>query len=458
LRVEEGATVFEGGGPAAGQRRRARLLRVLGVTFGLAVAVGNTIGAGILSAPGEVAAQLPNVWLFFGVWVAGALYALLGANSLAELGTMMPRSGGQYVFARRALGAYAGFVVGWSDWVSTCGSAAVVSMLIGEYAGRLVPALAPHAAEAAVAVTLAFTFLQWRGIGWGSRTQNLTSLLKALAFLALVAACFALGGGAESAAGDAPRAPAAGASLLVGLTLALQAVIYTYDGWTGVIYFSEEVKDPARDIPRSLFAGVLSVAAIYLLVNAALVYVLPLARMAGETLAAGAAAEVIFGRYGDTLIRSLTVVALLSSVNALLLIATRVPFAMGRDRLFPSGAVRVNEGGTPSVALALSALVAVLFVVSGTLKEVMGVLAFFFVANYAASFTVLFVLRRREPEAPRPFRARGYPWTNALALVVSVAFLLSAVRGDTTNSLRALALLALSYPAYLLLRRFARPS
>jgi APA family basic amino acid/polyamine antiporter len=456
LRAEADITqALEGDG---GGGRRSRLLRVLGVTFGLAVAVGNTIGAGILSAPGEVAAHLPSLWLFFGVWVAGALYALLGANSLAELGTMMPRSGGQYVYARRALGSYAGFVVGWSDWVSTCGAAAVVSMLIGEYAGRLVPALAPHAAAAAVAVTLLFTFLQWRGIGWGSRTQNLTSLLKALAFLALVAACFALGGGESGAAAEAGRqtSAAAGASLLIGLTLALQAVIYTYDGWTGVIYFSEEVKDPARDIPRSLFAGVLSVAVIYLLVNAALVYVLPLARMAGETLAAGAAAEVIFGAYGDTVIRSLTVVALLSSVNALLLIATRVPFAMSRDGLFPAGALRVNAGGTPSVALALSALAAVLFVLSGTLKEVMAVLAFFFVANYAASFTALFVLRRREREAPRPFRAWGYPWTNALALLVSIAFLLSAVRGDTWNSVRALVLLALSYPAYLLVKKFAR--
>jgi APA family basic amino acid/polyamine antiporter len=154
----------------------------------------------------------------------------------------------------------------------------------------------------------------------------------------------------------------------------------------------------------------------------------------------------------------LTVVALLSSVNALLLIATRVPFAMSRDQLFPAGAVRVNKGGTPSVALALSALVAVLFVLSGTFKEVMAVLAFFFVANYAASFTALFVLRRREPGAQRPFRAWGYPWTNALALLVSVAFLLSAVRGDTFNSVRALVLLALSYPAYLLMKAFARSS
>ncbi|HWS53653.1 MAG TPA: amino acid permease, partial [Pyrinomonadaceae bacterium] len=168
--------------PAAG--RAGRLLRVLGVTFGLAVAVGNTVGAGILRTPGEVAAQLPGVWLMMGAWAAGGLYALLGANSVAELGTMMPRSGGQYVFARRALGPYAGFVVGWSDWVSTCGSAAAVALVIGEYAGVLAPPLAPHAAALAAGVVLAFAALQWRGIDWGSGAQNLTSLLKALAFVA----------------------------------------------------------------------------------------------------------------------------------------------------------------------------------------------------------------------------------------------------------------------------------
>lgn len=173
-------------------RSSRRLLRVLGVSFGLAVTIGNTIGAGILRTPGEVAAQLPSVWLFTAVWIAGGLYALLGAMSMAELGTMIPRSGGQYVFARRALGPYAGFVVGWSDWLSTCGTTAAVSIVIGEYTGVLFPALAGQTIVVASIVAIFFAILQWRGIAWGSRVQNLTSLLKALAFLALVAACFLL--------------------------------------------------------------------------------------------------------------------------------------------------------------------------------------------------------------------------------------------------------------------------
>lgn len=436
-----------------GAARAGRLLRVLGVTFGLAVTVGNTIGAGILAAPGQVAAGLPAAWLLMGVWVLGGLYALLGANSIAELGTMMPRSGGQYVYARRALGPYAGFVVGWSDWVSTCGSVAAVSLLLATYAGELFTGLAPHAKPLAAGIAVAFAALQWRGISWGSRTQNLTSLLKALAFVAFVAACFALGGGVREAQAAPPAVLPQGAALLAALTVALQAVVYTYDGWSGVIYFSEEVRDPARDIPRSLFAGVLLVAAVYLLFNLALLYVLPVGRLAGETLAAGAAAAAIFGESGATVIRALVIVALLSSVNALLLIATRVPFGMGRDGLFPAWALRVNRGGTPETSLLASLAVALLFLTGGGFEAVVAVLSFFFVANYAVSFTAVFVLRRREPLAERPFRAWGYPWTTAAALAGSLLFLAGVALGDTRHSLYALLLLALSYPAYLLTRR-----
>src|ERR687890_845314 len=180
---------------------RGRLLRVLGVVFGMAVTVGITIGMGILRTPGEVAGHLPNAWLFLGVWLLGGVYALFGAFSVAELGTMIPRSGGFYVFARRALGEYPGFVVGWCDWLSTCGTVTAVALVIGEYAGALVPALAGRTLAVALGVTVAFALLQWRGVRWGSRSQELTSLLKTLAFPALIAACFAYGGGGAGGSG-----------------------------------------------------------------------------------------------------------------------------------------------------------------------------------------------------------------------------------------------------------------
>jgi APA family basic amino acid/polyamine antiporter len=429
---------------------------VLGVGFGLAVIIGNTIGAGIFRAPGTIASQLPHPWLFLGVWILGGLYALLGAISLAELGAMIPRSGGQYVFARYALGEYAGFIVGWSDWLSTCGSAAAVSVVIGEFAGALFPVLQGRAAIIAAVVAIVFAALQWHGIVWGSTVQNFTSLLKAVAFLILIAAAFIFGGQGSFTTSAAQPVPA-GLALSVALVLALQSVIYTYDGWNGVVYFSEEVTNPGRDVPRSMIGGVLLIIVIYLLVNLALLYVLPISGITGQDFAAGAAAQVIFGSHGDTIFRSLTIISMLSAINAYHLMSTRVLFAISRDGLFAKQAAAVNQGGTPTVALLMSVAVALLFIVFGkTFEKIISALAFFFVANYTLSFISIFVLRRREPEKERPYRAWGYPWTTALALIGSVLFLVGAIAadlaGETRFSLYALALLVVSYPLFRLLK------
>ncbi len=427
---------------------RRSLLTVLGLTFGLAVIIGNTIAAGILRTPGNIAEHLPRFWPFISVWIIGALYALLGANALAELGTLVPRSGGQYVFVRKALGDYAGFIVGWSDWISTCGTTAAVSIVIGEYAIHLVPHL--RAVEVvALAVITVLTLVQWLGVRWGGWAQDVTSLLKALAFLFLIGACFFLGG--RNPAASTMEMETEG-SLLLAFVLSLQAVIYTYDGWSAVIYFSEEVKDAARNIPRAMFGGVLSVMVIYLLLNIAFLRVVPLATIAGQNLAAGVVAQHLFGPYGDSVLRSLMIVALISAVNSNVLMAPRVLFAMSRDGLFWRGASEVNPGGTPDVALLFSSLLAGLFIVSGRFEQVIAVLAFFFVANYALSFASLFALRRREPDSPRPYRAIGHPFTTALALVASITFLAGAAASDTRNSVYALLLLALSFPVYLFMK------
>lgn len=436
--------------PNNSSKQSGRLLRVLGLVFGLAVIIGNTIGAGIFRTPGTIAELLPSGGLFICVWLIGGLYALLGAIQIAELGTMLPRSGGQYVFSRHALGEYAGFIVGWSDWISTCGSAAAVSLVVGEFMGALFPALAGRAVIIAAVVAISFAVLQWRGVLWGSSVQNITSLLKGVAFVVLIIAAFTLGGSAQAA-------PAAKLSsslpLLTALVLSLQAVIYTYDGWTGVIYFSEEVETPSRNVPRALFGGVLLIIAIYLLVNLALLYVLPIGKMAGQDFAVGVAANEIFGRYGDTVFRALTIVSMLSAINAYHLMSTRVLFAMSRDGLFTTKAAAVNEGGTPQIALLLSATVAVVIILFGqTFGTVITILAFFFVANYALSFISVFVLRGREPERERPYRAWGYPVTTAGALLGSILFLLGAIASDTRNSLYALLLLLVSYPVFRVLR------
>src|SRR6266705_2365964 len=359
------------------------LLRVLGVGFGLAVTIGGTIGMGILRTPGEVAAQLPDAKLFIGIWILGGIYALLGALSVAELGAMIPRSGGWYVFVHRALGNYPGFIVGWSDWLSTCGTLAVISMVVGEYSAVLIPQLAGRDKPVALAIVLLFAALQWRGIRWGSFTQHFTSLIKTLIFAIIAIAAFTFAG---KSGAEAPLAVRHGFAFFTALIIALQGVLYTYDGWYGVIYFGEEVRNPKRDVVRSMFGGVLLVIAIYVVVNLALLRVQPLSQIAGENLAVGAAASVIFGAYGDTVIRLLAIVSMLSTINAYTLSCARILYAMSCDGLFSHHATRVNKGGTPTVTLFISTIVAVLFIISGTFEKVLAVIAFFFVAYYSMAF------------------------------------------------------------------------
>jgi APA family basic amino acid/polyamine antiporter len=450
---------------AAGPRSRGsgKLLQVLGVWFGIAVAVGNAIAAGIVRTPGDIAKMLPSAWLFIGVWIVGGLYALFGASSLAELGASIPRSGGQYNFSRRAIGEYAGFVVGWSDWLSTCGTAAAVAIVIAEYSRYFFPALAGHESLMAVGIICGFFLLQWRGIRWGSGTQLVTSALKTAAFVVLVAACFALGGhsGASSSDSTSPLpAMPGGWPFIIAVILSLQAVVYTIDGWDGVVYVGGEVRNPGRDVPRAIFGSVFSVMGIYLLLNLAVLYVLPMSEITGNDFALGTAATRIFGRYGDAVIRSIMIVSMLSSMNANQIFCTRTLHAMSCDGLFFRRAARVNKGGTPVLALFLSTVAGVLFLLTGTFERVIDMLAFFFVANYTLSYASLFILRRREPEMARPYRAWGYPWTTGIALVASVVFLVASIVTDLQGSIvsgkfwppspavLALAVLVLSYPVF----------
>jgi APA family basic amino acid/polyamine antiporter len=445
------STTFEASSSAAAVRlaSRGKLLQVLGVWFGLAAAIGNSIGAGIVRTPGEVAQSLPNAYLFLGVWIIGGFYALFGASSLAELGAAIPRSGGQYNFARRALGDYAGFIVGWSDWLSTCGTVAAVSFVIGEYSAHLFPGLGSHVKLFAVAIIVVLLFLQWGGIRRGSGTQLITAAIKTGAFVALVVFCFLSPRGHST---DLPSAAAlpvmpGGWPLTVAIFLALQAVVFTIDGWDGVIYFGEEVREPGRDVPRAIFGSVFSVMAIYLLLIAALLFVLPMNQIAGNDFALGTLAARVFGPYGDTVIRLIMIVSMFSCLNANQLFCTRTLHAMSCDGLFFRRVAHVNKGGTPALALFLSSLVGVLFVL-GSFQRVIAMLSFFFVANYTISYASLFALRKKEPSMPRPYRAWGYPWTTGIALAASVLFLVGSILTDRKNAPLALAILVVSYPVY----------
>jgi len=434
--------------------------------FGMAAAIGNTIAAGIVRTPGDVARLLPNAWMFLAVWILGGLYAFSGASSMAELGAAIPRSGGQYNFSRRALGDYAGFIVGWSDWLSTCGTAAAVAIVISEYSGHLFPILAGNTKVEilSIAIICGFGVLQWRGIRWGSGAQLSTAAMKTGAFLILVIACFLLGGPAHKAAIESASSSLplpAGWPLAIAIMLGLQAVIYTIDGWDGIIYFGEEVRQPGRDIPRAIFGSVFSIMGIYLLLNLIALYILPMNEVAGNNFVLGTVADRVFGTLGDPIIRSIMVVSMLSCLNANQLFCARTLYAMSCDGLFFRRAARVNAGGTPTVSLFLSTIVGVLFVLisflsTNAFERVIAMLSFFFVANYTLSYFSVFALRRREPQMARPYRAWGYPWSTGIALAASVLFLIGSIVTDQKNAPLALGMLVLSYPVFRILKRASR--
>ena len=416
------------------------LRRLLGLGFGLAVIVGSTIGVGILRTPGLVAGHLHSGSAILVLWLVGGLYTLLGSVCLAELGTMVPQAGGYYVYARRGFGNWVGFGVGWTDWLTYCTVLAYVSIGLAEFIGVLLPALAGWLRPIAVVTLLAMVALQWVGLKVSARFQEWTTAVKFLAFLALVVAAFTRG--PEGARGLTTMADARGLTI-TGVIFALQAIVIAYGGWQSALYFTEEDRDPARHLPRAMVGGVLSVLAVYLLVNLALLAVLPIPALAKSTLPGADAAAIVAGEQGKRFITVLSVISLLPLLNAILMIGTRILFAMGRDGLVSPRTASVNPGGTPDVATVVTTGVAVILIASGTFQNLIALASVFLAANYCVCCLALVVLRRREPGLARPFRAWGYPWTAAVVVAGAVVFLAGVLVNDTASAVKATGLLAL---------------
>jgi APA family basic amino acid/polyamine antiporter len=416
------------------------LIRILGVGFGLAVIVGSTLGIGILRTPGLVAGQLPNRTAILAVWIAGGLYTLVGAACLAELGTMLPEAGGYYVYARRAFGDAVGFAVGWTDWITYCAVLGYVSIAIGEFSALLLPSLRGHEKAVAILTLAALAALQLGGLRVSSRFQEIATVVKCGAFLTVVVAAMMFAPGIAAGPQSASQAPS-----FSGLIVALQSVVITYGGWQSAMYFSEEDRDPDRNLPRSMIGGVASVIVVYLLVNVALLSVLPIQDLARSTLPAADAAQMLLGGRGREIITILSIVSLPPMLNAILMIGTRIMFAMGRDGLLWRRAAEVTARGTPAAAMLTTTVVALVLVATGTFQRLVAVVAFFLAANYVVCCLALIVLRRREPDHARPFRAWGYPWSAGLVLVGAGAFLVGAAAGDTVNAAGAVALLAAGF-------------
>jgi len=412
------------------------LIRILGVGFGLAVIVGSTLGIGILRTPGLVAGQLPGVAAILSVWIVGGLYTLVGAACVAELGTMLPEAGGYYVYARRAFGDSTGFAVGWTDWLTYCAVLGYVSITIGEFTGLLFPGVASSAKLIAMAALASLAALQLAGLRVSSRFQEVATAIKCAAFLFVVCAAMIYAPSVRNAA--APPPPAA---TFVGVIVALQSVVITYGGWQSALYFAEEDREPGRNLPRSMIGGVVAVIVVYLLVNIALLVLLPSGELARATLPAADAARVVVGDRGGVIITVLSIISLPPMLNAILMIGTRILFAMGRDGFVSQRAASVTANGTPAAAMLATMIVALVLIATGTFQRLVAVVAFYLAANYFVACLALIVLRRREPQLERPFHAWGYPWSAVFTLIAAAAFLVGAAAGDSVNAAGALGLM-----------------
>lgn len=434
--------------------RPSALRRLVGLGFGLAVAVGGTAGTGVLSSPGELARALGGPGPMLALWLVGGLYTLLAANTLAELAGRLPQAGGWYGYAEAAFGEFPAVAVAWADWTSSCVTGALVALLLGQYLAPLLPAALPLGPRllAALAV-LALAAVQARGLREGSRLQELTAAVLLLGVLGLLVASVRL----PAVVAPAPGAGPAGGLTAAALVAGLQVVVFAYDGWYAPIYFAEETPHPGRTLSRALLGGVAAVLVLYFGLTAVLLRVPGFAAILASELPLGELAAVLAGPAGQRLVLALGVVAMLGVLNSVLLMATRVLFALGRAGQLPAALARVHAGGTPVVALAVATALTLALLLSGTVAALEAVTAVLFVGYYVVGFAALLRLRRQSPGPPDGYRAWGHPWSTGLLVALSLAFLGLNVVADLPHALVAAGLVVGAWPLWRWARRRAAP-
>ncbi len=432
-----------------------QLLKLLGLGFGVAVTVGGTIGTGILRKPGQIAALIGEPWIIMLLWLAVGIYAILGVLCAIELAVSMPQAGSWYVYAKRAFGNYFGFVTGITSWFGTVAALGFGAYTMSEYIGLLLPNTVDFIQFIAIFLLIILTLFHWLGTKSAGKSQEILALIKGLGLLLFVIVCFIFGSNPTGAEVNQVVTNTVIPMTIVSVIGALQAIFYTYDGWHTATYFTEENADPVKTLPKSMLMGVVSIIVIYLLVNGAILYVLPADQLANSKLAAADTISYIFGDGYSKIITLFLMISILGIVNAQIMFAPRVVFSMGRDGLFFKATTKVNAMGTPSVAMPLTALLSILLIISGkdTCDKLSNIATFFFVLSYAAGFAALIKLRYDEPELPRPFKAPWFPYLPILLIVLSLLFLGGAVYSDIDSSIYALVFLVISYPLFLLIRK-----
>ena len=448
------------------------LERRLGPLDGAAIIIANVIGGGILFTPPFVASLTPHPVWFLSTWLAGGVLAFFGAVAYAELAALRPRAGGEYVYLREAYGPLAGFMTGWTSFVTGfSGAMAASAIFFIVVLDRFIPGVANgdpflaiplpflpltfsrHTLMAIVLVWL-FAFVHIRGVGPGRVVMNVLATLKVTTLLVFIALGFSIGSGS----GANFQQAAAGSVSATNWLLALVPVMFTYSGWNAASYMAEEIRDPGRNVPLSLLLGTISVIVIYALLNALYLYAMPVTELAAvKGSVFDVIGERILGARAGEVLAILALISLAAGINAWTFAGPRIYYAMARDGVFFPAAAQVHPRfKTPHVSIVAQAFWTSLLILTGSLDTLSNYVGFAITLFAGIAVAAVFVLRAREPHAPRPYKTLGYPIAPAIFVAASLAIVLNAFYRNPGPSSLGLLVIASGIPLYLWLTRRAR--
>jgi len=435
--------------PSTPKRTHTELPRTLGVWSAAAVLVGSTIGSGIFRSPSNIAAQVGTVGGVAMVWIAGGMIALFGALTMAELATMHPRSGGIFVFLREAYGPLPAFLFGWTELLIIRPSAlGAIAMISAAYAGTFLELGDTGVRILAAALLLFVAAANYRSMAMGAFIENATTLAKVIALAGLALVALALGDSSAGAlAGPLQLSPLTWG----GFGVAMVGVMWAYDGWADLTFLAGEVKDPSRSLPRALLGGTAAVVVIYLAVNFAYLLVLPLSEMASSKLVAADAATAIFGAVGAAVVSSLVILSTFGALNGSMMTGPRIFWAMADDNLFfkPVAAVHPKYH-TPHVAILLATGLGIAYISLRTFEQLADAFVLGIWPFYALAVGAVFILRKRHPDAERPYRTIGYPFVPLVFLLASIAMLANAAIEQTFATMVGLGVILAGVPVFYL--------
>jgi APA family basic amino acid/polyamine antiporter len=454
--------------------KQSELIRRLTLTGAIMIVAGSMIGSGIFRKPATMAGQLMSPELLIAVWVAAGLITLVGALINAEIAGMIDATGGQFLYFREMYGDFTAYMYGWSILsVIQTGSQAAIAYVFAEYlnsylhigglppdfarfevympfVGMITPFAEFGTKSIAITVTLFLTAVNYFGVFFGGIVQTVVTFVKIGSILALSVLIFVLGNGSTANFTNGFSMPPEIAGNIISLFgLALAGAFWAYDGWNNVTFVSGEVKNPQRNVPLALIYGTLIVIAVYVFINLAFLYILPIDEMKNSELVARTAAEKIFGLSGGTVISIAVIISTFGALNGSILSTARVQFAMSRVGLFFQSLGKVHpKFATPHISLLVQGIWSAVLVLSGTFDTISDYVIFAAWLFYMLGAAGIFVLRRKMPNTPRPYKVWGYPFLPAIFVLFSFLFLVNTLVTDTKNAMMGLVLILSGIPFY----------